>query len=158
MFYSCSFWSKIESQWRWSFIWSYRVQECCWCTSVSNSYQTRYLLFSEPSLKVHSCSLHCTLDCCQKDTVLLEIFYSSWPEVSTWLFIHNYSDADYAGEDPDNRQSTGGYCVYLGPHQLILFYGAPKLIAPFLNPVLRQNTGNWHSQLKFHGFVPCSVT
>ncbi|XP_004304032.1 PREDICTED: uncharacterized protein LOC101308484 isoform 1 [Fragaria vesca subsp. vesca] len=128
-------------------------QEYCWCTSVSNSYQTRYLLFSEPSLQVRA-----TLDCCQKDTVSLEIFYSSWPEVSTWLFVHNYSDADYAG-DPDNRQSTGGYCVYLEPNPLILFHGAPKLITPFLNPVLRQNTGNWHSpQLKFHGFVPCSVT
>lgn len=93
-----------------------------------------------------------------KRILSLEIFYSSWPEVSTWLFIHNYSDADFAGEDPDNRQSTGVYCFYLGPNQLILFYGAPKLIALFLNPVLRQNTGNWHSQLKFHGFVPCSVT
>ncbi|XP_062028948.1 uncharacterized mitochondrial protein AtMg00810-like [Rosa rugosa] len=31
------------------------------------------------------------------------------------LFISAYSDADYAG-DPDNRQSTGGYCVYLGPN------------------------------------------
>lgn len=29
------------------------------------------------------------------------------------LFISAYSDDDYAG-DPDNRQSTGGYCVYLG--------------------------------------------
>ncbi|KAL6209828.1 hypothetical protein ACLB2K_020767 [Fragaria x ananassa] len=44
------------------------------------------------------------------------------------LLVH--SNADFAREDPDNRQST----------------------------VLRQNTGNWHSQLKFHGFVPCSVT
>jgi histone deacetylase 1/2 len=31
------------------------------------------------------------------------------------LSISAYSDADYAG-DPDNRHSTGGYCVYLGPN------------------------------------------
>ncbi|KAM5580161.1 hypothetical protein ABKV19_009748 [Rosa sericea] len=31
------------------------------------------------------------------------------------LHLQAYSDADYAG-DPDNRHSSGGYCVYLGPN------------------------------------------
>lgn len=65
------------------------------------------------------------------------------------------SDANYAG-DPDDRKSTGGYCIYLGSNW---FLGAPRDSVVFLAQVQRPNTLNLPTQLLLYpGFVLCLLT
>uniref|UniRef100_A0A2N9ILA5 Uncharacterized protein n=1 Tax=Fagus sylvatica TaxID=28930 RepID=A0A2N9ILA5_FAGSY len=71
------------------------------------------------------------------------------------LMLEAYSDADYAG-CPDDRHSTGGYCVYLGHNPIS--WSAKKQ-----RTVSRSSTEaeyvNWPTlQLNSHGLDPCLKT
>lgn len=65
--------------------------------------------FMHSPTNIHWTAVKCIL-CYLKFSIHHGLQYKPGP-----LTISAFSDADYAG-DPDNRHSTGGYCVYLGPN------------------------------------------